>query len=87
MNGADNDDYYEQIDEMRCATKSTSIGEFKHNNFVIDTGTIIAELNDDVPERMLHLFRKVGVENVMARLKNVGDIEVWQDQDNYTMDE
>jgi predicted PilT family ATPase len=61
----------------------------KHNKFVIDTGTIIVKgVNDDVLERMLHLFKKVGVENVMARLKNVGDIgRSMQDQDNYTMEE
>ena len=90
MNGADNDDYYEQIDEMRCATKKVqALVNLKHNNFVIDTGTIIVKgINDDVLERMLHLFKKVGVENVMARLKNVGDIgRSMQDQDNYTMDE
>ena len=90
MNGADNDDYYEQIDEMRCATKKVqALVNLKHNNFVIDTGTIIVKgINDDVLERMLHLFKKVGVENVMARLKNVGDIgRSMQDQDNYTMDQ
>ena len=90
MNGADNDDYYEQIDEMRCATKKVqALVNLKHNKFVIDTGTIIVKgVNDDVLERMLHLFKKVGVENVMARLKNVGDIgRSMQDQDNYTMEE
>ena len=25
MNGADNDDWYEQIDEMRCATKKVKV--------------------------------------------------------------
>lgn len=90
MNGADNDDWYEAIDELRCATKKVqALTNLKHNKFIIDTGTIIVKgVNDEVLGSMLHLFQKLGIENVMARLKNVGDIgRSMQDQDNYTMDE
>ena len=35
MNGADNDDWYEAIDELRCATKKVqALTNLKHNKFV-----------------------------------------------------
>ena len=90
MNGADNDDYYEQIDELRCATKKVAALEnLQRNRFIIDTGTIIVKgINDDVVERMLALYKRVNVNNVICRIKNVGDIgRSMADQDNYTLEE
>ena len=90
MNGADNDDYYEQIDELRCATKKVAALEnLQRNRFIIDTGTIIVKgINDDVVERMLALYKQVNVNNVICRIKNVGDIgRSMADQDNYTLEE
>ena len=90
MNGADNDDYYEQIDELRCATKKVAaLKNLVNNKFIIDTGTIIVKgINDDVVERMLSLYKRTGVENVVCRIKNVGDLgRSMADQDNYTLEE
>lgn len=90
MNGADNDDYYEQIDELRCATKKVAALEnLQRNRFIIDTGTIIVKgVNDDVVERMLALYKRKSVSNVICRIKNVGDIgRSMADQDNYTLEE
>ena len=90
MNGADNDDYYEQIDELRCATKKVAALEnLQRNKFIIDTGTIIVKgVNDDVVERMLALYKRKNVNNVICRIKNVGDIgRSMADQDNYTLEE
>ena len=90
MNGADNDDYYEQIDELRCATKKVAALEnLVRNRFIIDTGTIIVKgVNDDVVERMLALYKRTNVDNVICRIKNVGDIgRSMADQDNYTLEE
>ena len=90
MNGADNDDYYEQIDELRCANKKVAALEnLQRNKFIIDTGTIIVKgINDDVVERMLALYKRKNVNNVICRIKNVGDIgRSMADQDNYTLEE
>ena len=90
MNGADNDDYYEQIDELRCATKKVAaLKNLVNNKFIIDTGTIIVKgINDDVVERMLSMYKRTGVEHVVCRIKNVGDIgRSMADQDNYTLEE
>tara|TARA_B110000503_G_scaffold125542_1_gene193202 strand:+ start:1543 stop:2469 length:927 start_codon:yes stop_codon:yes gene_type:complete len=90
MNGADNDDYYEKIDELRCATKKIAALENLYNNkFIIDTGTIIVKgVNDDVVERMLALYNRTNIKNVVCRIKNVGDIgRSMADQDNHTLEE
>lgn len=90
MNGADNDDYYEQIDELRCAKKKVSALEnLQRNKFIIDTGTIIVKgINDDVVERLLALYKQKNVSNVICRIKNVGDLgRNMADQDNYTLEQ
>lgn len=76
LNGVDNDDWYEQIDEMRCARKKiAALKNLVANNFIIDTGTIIVKgINDDAPSRLLHLYKNVGLEHVVCRIKNVGMI-------------
>lgn len=76
LNGVDNDDWYEQIDELRCATKKIqALTNLVNNRFIIDTGTIIVKgVNDDAISRLLHLYKRTGVRNVVARIKNVGDL-------------
>ena len=76
MNGADNDDWYEKIDEMRCATKKIQALENLFNNkFIIDTGTIIVKgINDEIVERMLYVYKKLNIVNVVCRIKNIGNI-------------
>ena len=51
MNGADNDDWYEAIDEMRCAKKKIRAMEnLLEYKFTVDTGTIIQNpINLDAP--------------------------------------
>jgi len=76
LNGVDNDDWYEQIDELRCANKKIqALTNLVNNRFIIDTGTIIVKgVNDDAISRLLHLYEKTGARNVLARIKNVGDL-------------
>jgi len=76
MNGADNDDWYEAIDEMRCAKKKVSALEnLVNNRFIIDVGTIIVrDINDEVIGRSLKLFNNVNLHNVVFRIKNIGYI-------------
>ena len=90
LNGADNDDWYEQIDELRCATKKIkALENLVNNKFIIDTGPIVVKgVNDEVIARMLHVYEKTGVKNVMCRLKNIGDIgRSMADNGNYTQKE
>jgi len=76
LNGVDVDDWYEKIDEMRCATKKIKALENLHKNkFVIDTGTIIVKgVNDEAPSRLLDLYKRKEIRNVLCRIKNVGKL-------------
>lgn len=90
MNGADNDDWYEAIDELRCATKKVqALKNLSNNKFIIDTGTIIVKgINDSAIERMLYVFNNNGIDNAVCRIKNVGDIGrsmTDNDDGNYTL--
>ena len=74
LNGVDNDDWYEAIDELRCAKlKVKALSNIKKANFIVDTGTILCKgINDDAPSRLLHLFKQLEIEHAMIRFKNVG---------------
>jgi len=99
LNGVDNDDWYEKIDEMRCAKrKIKALKNLQTNKFVIDTGTIIVKgINDESPSRLIYLYNELGIKNALCRIKNVGklgrsmfDEEVGEHKlninTNYTMD-
>jgi molybdenum cofactor biosynthesis enzyme MoaA len=76
LNGVDNDDWYEAIDEMRCATKKVkALENLAANKFVIDTGTIIVKgVNDEAPSRLLDLYKRKNINNALCRIKNVGKL-------------
>lgn len=76
LNGADNDDWYEQIDELRCADKKLqALDNLQRNKFIIQTGTIIVQgINEEAPARLLETFKRYNVENAIMRIKNVGQL-------------
>jgi len=76
MNGVDNDDWYEAIDEMRCAKKKLqAFSNLIKNNVRTETGTIIASgINEEAPARLLHLVDTHDVKDILIRIKNVGQI-------------
>ena len=76
LNGADNDDWYETIDEMPCAVKKVkALQNLVKNKMIIQTGTIIVrDVNETAPKEMVRLFNQVGLKNVVMRIKNVGQI-------------
>jgi molybdenum cofactor biosynthesis enzyme MoaA len=76
LNGVDNDDWYEAIDEMRCSKKKIqALENLAANRFVIDTGTIIVRgVNDEAPARLLDLYQRKGISNALCRIKNVGKL-------------
>jgi uncharacterized radical SAM superfamily Fe-S cluster-containing enzyme len=99
LNGVDNDDWYEEIDELRCANrKIKALINLQANKFVIDTGTIIVKgINDEAPARLLHLYNRLGIKHALCRIKNVGKLgrSMFDDDSgdqkitintNYTMD-
>jgi uncharacterized radical SAM superfamily Fe-S cluster-containing enzyme len=99
LNGVDNDDWYEEIDELRCADrKIKALINLQANKFVIDTGTIIVKgINDEAPARLLHLYNRLGIKHALCRIKNVGKLgrSMFDDDSgdqkitintNYTMD-
>lgn len=76
LNGVDVDDWYEKIDEMRCAKrKINALKNLQENKFVIDTGTIIVKgVNDEAPSRLLHLYNHLDIKHALCRIKNVGNL-------------
>jgi molybdenum cofactor biosynthesis enzyme MoaA len=76
LNGVDDDEWYEQIDELRCAQrKVNALKNLQTNKFVIDTGTIIVKgINDEAPSRLLHLYKKLDIKHALCRIKNVGKL-------------
>jgi len=87
MNGVDNNDWYEEIDELRCADKKIlALQNIKKMNMVIDIGCIMVKgLNDDAPTRMINLLKNNGIENCVIRFKNVGQIGRYINAPNHDM--
>lgn len=76
VNGADNDDWYEQIDEMRCADKKIKALENLYEfGFTVDTGTIIQNpINLEAPGRVYSMLKDIGYTSGTMRFKNVGQL-------------
>jgi len=76
MNGVDNDDWYEKIDEMRCADKKIKAMLYAHQYKLLrDIGCIIVDhVNLDAPSRMISLLNKHDIANVTIRFKTIGQI-------------
>lgn len=91
LNGADNDDWYETIDEMPCAVKKVkALENLVKNKMIIQTGTIIVrDINETAPKEMVRLFNQVGLKNVVMRIKNVGQIGRYMNgvEENLKMDD
>ena len=91
LNGVDNDDWYEEIDELRCATKKIqALENIASEKFILDTGTILVKgINDDAPSRMMSLLQSKEINHAVCRFKNVGQVGRWQAEtdENFTVDE
>ena len=76
MNGVDNDDWYEEIDEVRCAEKKIQAMQNSAKlNILRDIGCIIVwGVNNDAPKRFLKLLRNNNIDNVSLRFKTIGQI-------------
>jgi len=76
LNGVDDDDWYEQIDEMRCATKKLkALKNLVKHKTILQTGTILVKgINEEAPGKLLKLLNDYGAHNTVMRIKNVGQL-------------
>lgn len=74
MNGADNDDWYEHIDMLRCADKKlAALHNCASNRMLISTGTILARgVNEGAVARMIDMMTQLNLRHALLRFKNVG---------------
>ena len=76
LNGVDNDDCYEKIDEMRCSKKKIQamINANKYN-LLRDVGCIIVNgVNEQAPAKMINMFKRHDIKNVVVRFKTIGQL-------------
>ena len=76
MNGVDNDDWYEKIDELRCATKKMQAMRHAHELRILrDIGCIIVDgVNNEAPSRFIKMLGENNIGNVTLRFKTIGQI-------------
>ncbi len=74
LNGADNDDWYEAIDNLRCAGKKlAAVENVVANGMILNTGTILVRrLNEGAVRRVLDFVQRLGPRHALLRFKNVG---------------
>lgn len=80
MNGLDNDDWYQQIDDLSCAkNKVMALENAVNAGFSIDVGCILVKgINEAAVDRMLPFLKSVGMTDGMIRFKNVGQVGRYQ---------
>ena len=92
LNGADDDDVYEIMDELRCAErKIKALHNLAKFNFFINVNCILQKgVNDHVPERLLKIFKE-DLKNHpgVLRFRNVGQLGRYtlEKEQNHTWDQ
>ena len=74
LNGADNDDWYEAIDNMRCAArKLRAVENVVAQGMIVNTGTILVRgLNEAAVDRVFRFVGNLGPRHAVLRFKNIG---------------
>ena len=74
LNGADNDDWYEAIDNMRCAAKKLrAVGNAVAHGMIVNTGTILVRgVNEAAVGRMYRLMAGLDPRHAVLRFRNIG---------------
>ncbi len=74
LNGADNDDWYQQIDNLSCARrKLKAIGNVVSKRMILNTGTILVRgVNEAAVARVHQLVMDLSPRHALLRFKNVG---------------
>jgi molybdenum cofactor biosynthesis enzyme MoaA len=74
LNGADNDDWYEHIDNLRCAHKKLrAVENVINKRMILNTGTILVRgVNECAVQRILDIVKGHGPRHALLRFKNIG---------------
>ena len=74
FNGADNDDWYAAIDNMRCAGKKMqAVGNTVSHGMIVNTGAILVRgVNEDAVGRTLRFVGSLRPRHAILRFKNIG---------------
>lgn len=74
LNGADNDDWYEAIDNMRCAArKLRAVENAVAHGMIVNTGTILVRgVNEAAVDRLYRFVGNLGPRHAVLRFKNIG---------------
>jgi molybdenum cofactor biosynthesis enzyme MoaA len=74
LNGADNDDWYQRIDNLRCAErKIKALENIVSKRMILNTGTILVRgVNEGAVGKILKLVQKFEPRHALLRFKNVG---------------
>ena len=76
MNGVDNDEWYQKMDEMTCAKQKIQALKNAYDcKMFVSTGCIIVRnINLSAPARFLKLIEKMGIKKITMRFRNIGQI-------------
>ena len=74
LNGADNDDWYQAIDNMRCAAKKLqAVENAVAHGMIVNTGTILVRgVNEAAVDRLHRFVGDLGPRHAILRFKNIG---------------
>ena len=74
MNGADNDDWYQAIDNLRCADrKVAALRACVNARMILNTGTILYRgVNEGAVARLTKLLDEMAPVHALMRFKNIG---------------
>ena len=74
MNGADNDSWYQTIDNMRCAArKMRAVENAVAHGMIVNTGTILVRgVNEAAVDRLHRFMTGLGPRHAVLRFKNIG---------------
>lgn len=74
LNGADNDDWYEAIDSMRCAAKKLrAVENVVAQGMIVNTGTILVRgVNEDAVRRVHRFVSGLSPRHAVLRFRNIG---------------
>ncbi|CTQ55911.1 Cyclic pyranopterin monophosphate synthase [Roseibium album] len=74
LNGADQDDWYEEIDGMACAYKKLrALDHLMDARMIVNTGTILVRgLNEGAVQRLIDRVLSYSPRHALLRFKNIG---------------
>ena len=90
LNGADDDDVYEKMDQLRCADRKMAAWQACTDaKMNVNLGVICQKgVNDHIPQRIYDLSKEIGG-NPVFRFRNVGQIGRYtlEQDENWTFDQ